>query len=178
MHDRALRDCASAGQPCPPKHRRNNMSDDNTQIPINCTFTINKDDLPSGSDIDLSHDNHKDEIIDIVKNSWRIEEWIEELASSKIESDYSYEIDKGVQAYDNFENLELDDFDSFNDLYRRVNELDQEDGDGNSDITRLWRHVMRLEKTLEEVSRLFVTWANYDSSSATQETIHFFGSTS
>ena len=31
-----------------------------------------------------------------------------------------------------------------------------------------------LEKTLEEVSRVFVTWANYDSSSATEETTMFF----
>ena len=157
------------------------MSDDNTQttgleqIPVNCTFTINKDDLPAGSDsFDIS--DHTDDLVEVVRNSWKLEEWVEEIASSRIQSDYEYDIEKGMEAYENFENLDLDDFDEFIDLKRRVNALDSEDGDDeNSDITRLWKHVTRLEKTLEEVARLFATWSTYDRDSAEPEVIDFFG---
>lgn len=123
------------------------MSDDNDiEIPVNCTFTINKDDLPAGSDsFDII--DYTDGIVEIVRNNWRLEEWVEELASSKMESDYSYEIEKGVEAYDNFENLDLDDFDEFTELRRRVNALDNEDGeDDNNDIACLWKEVHRLSK--------------------------------
>ena len=154
------------------------MSDDNTQIPINCTFTINKNDLPAGSSSFVISD-HTDDIVEIIRNNWKLEEWVEEVASSRIQSDYEYEIDRGVQAYENFENLDLDDFDEFTNLVRRVNALDNEDGeDPNNDITRLWKEVHRLSKTLAEVSRLFVTWATYDRESAEPETIDFFGSAS
>ena len=160
------------------------MSDDNTQttgleqIPVNCTFTINKDDLPAGSDsFDIS--DHTDDLVEIVRNSWKLEEWVEEIASSRIQSDYEYDIEKGMEAYENFENLDLDDFDEFIDLKRRVNALDSEDGDDeNSDITRLWKHVTRLEKTLEEVARLFATWSTYERDTAEPETLEFFGSAS
>lgn len=160
------------------------MSDDNTQttgleqIPVNCTFTINKDDLPAGSDsFDIS--DHTDDLVEIVRNSWKLEEWVEEIASSRIQSDYEYDIEKGMEAYENFENLDLDDFDEFTDLKRRVNALDSEDGDDeNNDITRLWKEVHRLSKTLAEVSRLFATWATYDRQSAEPETLEFFGSAS
>jgi len=154
------------------------MSDDNTQIPVNCTFTINKDDLPAGSDsFDIS--DFTDGIVELIRNNWKLEEWVEELASSKMESDYSYEIEKGVEAYENFENLDLDDFDEFTSLVRRVNALDNEDGeDDNNDIARLWKEVHRLSRTLLEVSRLFATWATYERDTAEPEVIDFFGSAS
>ena len=160
------------------------MSDDNTQttgleqIPVNCTFTINKDDLPAGSDsFDIS--DHTDDIVEIVRNNWKLEEWVEEIASSRIQSDYEYDIEKGMEAYENFQNLDLDDFDEFTNLVRRVNALDNEDGeDDNNDIARLWKEVHRLSKTLAEVSRLFATWATYERDTAEPEVIDFFGSAS
>jgi hypothetical protein len=147
---------------------------DNEEIPINCSFTINKEDLPSGSEsIDLSDDCHKDEIIDIVRNSYQLEEWVEEIASSRIESDYSYEIEKGEQAYDQLENLDLEEFEEFKDLQLLVRELNGDDQ--NSDLNRLWKEVGRLHKVMEEVARLFATWSNFDPEQADEETIAFFG---
>ena len=141
------------------------------RLPVDCTFTINIDEIVKHIDVSgHAEDDLQDTIKDTIENSSRIEEHLKDLISGVINNDYAYQIERGDEAYSMIEDLDLYDFDSFNDLQREVSEL----GDGD-EIKALWKEIFRLRKILEETARLFALWGSYEREEATPETLEFFG---
>ena len=141
------------------------------QVPINCTFSIDVDEIVKHIDFsDHAEDDLQETIKDSIENSGRIEEHLQQLISDVIENNWSHQIERGEEAYSMIENLDLTDFESFNDLAREVDDLVDED-----EIKALWKEIFRLRKILEETARLFALWGSYEREEATPETLEFFG---